>query len=58
MIRSLSVLALLGLAACGVDGKPIQPSADVNVGVGSGGVRTGGTIGVSQAPISVGVGVF
>lgn len=58
MIRIFSVIAVLGLVACGVDGEPLQPSANLNVGVGSGGVYTGGTIGVSQGPISVGIGVF
>jgi len=58
MIRITTVIALLGLVACGVDGEPLQPSANLNVGVGTDGIYTGGTIGLSQGPISVGVGVF
>ncbi|WP_223428329.1 hypothetical protein [Tateyamaria pelophila] len=58
MIRIATVIALLGLVACGVDGEPLQPSADLNVAVGSDGVYTGGTIGLTRGPISVGVGVF
>lgn len=67
MIRTLSVLALLGLVACGVDGKPSSPTVgelddlkiaddiDVDVDFGSRGVYSEGTIGVSQGSISVGV---
>ncbi len=58
MTRILTVIALFGLVACGVDGEPLQPSADLNIGVSSSGIYTAGTIGVSQGPISVGMGVF
>ena len=58
MKRALCVLALMGIAACGVDGEPVRPTANVGVAIGSGGVQTGGTIGVSRGPLSVGVGIF
>ena len=58
MIRALCLLSLLAVAACGVDGEPIKPQANLNIGIGDGGVRTGGTIGVSSGAVSVGVGVF
>ena len=58
MIRVLCVFGLLGLVACGADGEPVQPSANISIGVGSGGVHAGGSIGVSRGPLSVGVGVF
>lgn len=58
MIRVLCVLSLLTVAACGVDGEPVQPHGAVSIGVGSGGVHAGGTIGLSRGPLSLGVSVF
>ncbi|WP_415404245.1 hypothetical protein [Tateyamaria sp. SN3-11] len=58
MIRALCLLSLLAVAACGVDGEPVRPEANLNVGIGSGGIHTGGTVGLSKGPLSVGVGVF
>lgn len=58
MIRVLCVVSLLGLAACGVDGEPVQPHGGVNIGVGSNGAHAGGTVGVSRGPLSVGVSLF
>lgn len=58
MTRILCLLSLLTVAACGVDGEPLEPHGSVAIGVGSGGVHAGGTIGVSRGPLSVGVSVF
>lgn len=56
-MKRLLILPLLALvAACGADGEPVQPSATLNVGVGSGGVHAGGTIGASRGPVSIFVG--
>lgn len=63
MIRFLSLLALLSVAACGVDGDPIAPDSPVYpdttvaIGVDSDG-DVGGAIGVRRGPLRVGVGVF
>ncbi|MFD3191915.1 hypothetical protein ACFMPD_16855 [Sedimentitalea sp. HM32M-2] len=55
MIRMtvLSVATVLGLAGCGADGEPVQPSMNVAVGVGSSGVNTYGGVGLQQGPLSV-----
>ncbi|WP_299138164.1 hypothetical protein [uncultured Tateyamaria sp.] len=58
MIRALCLLSLLSLAACGVDGEPLKPHGAMNVGIGSGGVNAGATVGVTKGPLTVGVGVF
>lgn len=58
MKRALCLVALIALAACGVDGEPVQPRANIGIGIGSGGVSAGGSIGVSQGPLTVGVGIF
>lgn len=58
MIRALALLACLALAACGADGEPLQPDATIGIGVNSGGLTAGGTIGVSRGPLSVGVSIF
>ncbi|MFY0308943.1 hypothetical protein ACFMBG_03460 [Leisingera sp. D0M16] len=47
-------LGLAALAACGVDGEPVQPTLNAGVGVGSGGgVHVGGALGLHQGPVSV-----
>lgn len=56
--RAFCLIALLCVAACGVDGEPVRPTANIGVSIGSGGVSTGGSIGVSRGPLSVGVGIF
>lgn len=56
-MRAIAVLALLALAACGADGAPVRPSASVGVGVGSGGVDLGGSFGVTDGTLSVGIGL-
>jgi len=60
MIRALALLALIGLAACGADGEPVQPETSVGIGIGlnSGGIHVGGTVGVTRGPLEVGVSVF
>jgi len=58
LIRSFCVLALLALAACGADGEPVQPDASIAVGVGSNGVKVGGTVGVNRGPLRLGVSLF
>lgn len=55
MTRTLAILALLALAACGAEGDPIRPSA--SVGVGSGGTEVGGSVGLSTGNVSLGIGV-
>ncbi len=58
MKRILCLVSLLGLAACGVDGEPVRPAANIGISIGSGGVNAGGSIGVSKGPLTVGVGIF
>lgn len=58
MKRTLFLITVLGLAACGVDGEPQQPVlTDVGIAVGSGG-NVAGTIGVARGPLRVGVGIY
>ncbi|UWQ25557.1 hypothetical protein K3553_03560 [Leisingera aquaemixtae] len=50
------IFALIGLAvlaACGVDGEPVQPTLNAGVGVGGGGVHVGGAVGLHKGPVSV-----
>ena len=56
-MRAISLLALLALAACGADGAPLRPSASVGVGVGSDGMDVGGSFGVTDGTVSLGIGL-
>lgn len=47
---TLLLLACLALAGCGADGEPVQPTANVGVGVSSSGVHTGASVGVRKGP--------
>lgn len=53
LIRVLAVMALTALAACGVDGEPVQPTLNAGVGVSSSGVNTYGGVGLHRGPVSV-----
>lgn len=58
MIRiGLGLLGMLLLVGCGVDGPPVRPSVNANVGVGKGGVHTRVGTGVRVGGVNVGVGV-
>ncbi len=52
----LCVVALGALVGCGVEGSPWTPHANANIGVGSGGVYTSGSVGVSNGPVSISIG--
>jgi hypothetical protein len=52
-ITVAAMLALTVLAACGVDGEPVQPSMNATVGLGSSGIYARGGIGLDQGPVSL-----
>jgi len=56
-VRKLIFGAGLLLAACGVDGAPVQPEGGVAVSVSPSGVGLGATLGLRQGPVQVGVGL-
>ena len=58
MTRILAALALVALAACGADGEPVQPTANLGINVGTSGVSTSASVGVSTGPVTVNVGLF
>ena len=55
VVAALTVFAFL--AACGVDGAPIRPSASVGVSIGTSGVTVGGKASVGKGPVTVSVGL-
>lgn len=56
MERFALIFVLLGLAACGVDGEPVQPSGGVNVTLSNSGIGLGANVGVRKGPLTLGVG--
>ena len=57
MKRLCTALMLALLAGCGVDGEPIAPSMNANVGAGPHGVSGSAGVTVKNGPLSVGWGV-
>lgn len=56
MKPAVLMLFASALAACGADGAPMRPSANVGMSVGSNGVSTSTVVGASNGTVSVGVG--
>lgn len=51
-----AIVGLVAVAACGADGEPFKPHANANIGIGSGGVHTSGSVGLSNGNVSISVG--
>ena len=55
-MKNLAILPILTLlAACGVDGEPIQPALNTSIGIGPGGVHTSTSVSARKGPLSVGL---
>lgn len=50
---AIALFGLLALSACGVDGEPVQPTANANISVSPSGVYTNVGLGLSQGPLSI-----
>ncbi len=59
-IASMSILLLtcLALSGCGADGEPVQPTANLGVGVSTSGVHAGASVGVRKGPWAISWGQF
>lgn len=57
MKRIAMILTVAALAACGADGAPFTPTANVGLSLGSNGVTTGARVGASNGTVSIGVGL-
>ncbi|SFR98003.1 hypothetical protein [Yoonia litorea] len=51
------IISLTVLAACGADGAPFVPTANLGLNIGPNGVTPGATVGASNGTVSVGVGL-
>lgn len=56
-MKKMIFLAALALAACGVDGEPVQPTGGVNVTLSGDGVGLGANVGLKKGPVRVGLGL-
>lgn len=56
-MRKLGILGVILLAACGVDGEPVQPTGGVNVSLGGSGVGLGANVGLRKGPLKIGLGL-
>jgi hypothetical protein len=57
MKKVVLMIALAALAACGADGEPMKPNANLGLSIGSGGVTPSAGVGASNGTFSVGVGM-
>ena len=57
MKRIFLVVGLMSLAACGADGAPFVPTANLGLNIGPNGVSPGARVGASNGTVSVGVGL-
>jgi hypothetical protein len=56
-MKKLVFGALLALAACGVDGAPVQPVGGLNVSLTPSGVGLGAYVGLKKGPLQIGLGL-
>lgn len=52
-----AVLLACGVAACGADGEPVQPSVNTGVSLNQDGVSVGTNIGLSKGPFNLSLGL-
>ena len=52
------LLTSFAMAGCGADGEPVQPTANLDVGVSSSGVHGGASVGVRKGPWTVTLGQY
>jgi hypothetical protein len=57
MTRFALIAAFAALAACGADGPPMTPNANVGLSLGAGGVSTNASVGATNGMFSVGLGL-
>ncbi|KEJ89724.1 hypothetical protein DSW25_05735 [Sulfitobacter donghicola DSW-25 = KCTC 12864 = JCM 14565] len=57
MMKKLVILGAFLLAACGVDGEPVQPTGGVNVSLSPSGVGLGANVGLKKGPLRIGLGL-
>lgn len=56
-MRYLAPLACAFLLGCGADGEPIQPTANLNVGVGANGITPSLRVGARSGPVAISIGL-
>ena len=55
MKRIAFLILCAGLAACGADGEPVQPTVATSVTVGTNGVSTSTGVAVRKGPLTLGL---
>ena len=55
-MRTIALLSLIALAACGADGDPIRPEVKQTISVSNDGIDTRTGVTLRRGPVSVGVG--
>lgn len=55
---AFALLTCLLIAGCGADGEPVQPTANLGVGVSSSGVHAGASVGMRRGPWNISWGQY
>lgn len=55
-MKKIALIIVLGaLTACGVDGDPLQPNANLGLNIGPNGVSPNASVGAANGNVSVGL---
>ena len=57
IFRMIAAAALVALCACGADGPPLTPTANIGVGIGPNGLTTSTRVGATSGNVGVTIGL-
>lgn len=53
----IAMILVCGIAACGADGEPIQPTVNTGVTLSTSGAHIGTNVGLRRGPVAVNIGL-
>lgn len=56
-MRYLALISLVLLMGCGADGEPVQPTANLGLGIGPNGINPSLRVGTQAGPVAISIGL-